>query len=85
MSSSLWYSLSRLSVNQEEVSEGMALGQAFLTGDDLNGSREMKRRRKNRDHQTAAPEYRAVGLLIMDRKNKYGLVCTFRFTLDLHK
>ena len=51
--------------------------QAFLTGDDLNGSREMKRRRKNRDHQTAAPEYRAVGLLIMDRKNKYGWYIPF--------
>lgn len=52
----LWYSLFRLSVNQEEVPEGIALGQVFLTGDELNGSREMKRRRKNREDQTAASE-----------------------------
>jgi len=52
----LWYSLFRLSVNQEEVPEGIALGQVFLTGDELNGSREMKRRRKNREDKTAASE-----------------------------
>jgi len=44
-------------VNHQGGAEGMAFGQVFLIGEDLDGSREVTNgRRRVRDHQTAALE-----------------------------